>query len=101
MPVLSKTPTATKRKAERLEARVSSAIKREIERAASLSGRSITDFVLHAVETAARETIREHQVMKLSSEQSRLFVEALLNPPSPNAKLKAAFTRHRKLVTSE
>src|SRR5258708_911861 len=100
MPTLSKTSMANEQKTERLEARVSSATKREIKRAASLTGRSITDFVLQAVERAARETIREHQVMKLTSEQSRLFVEALLSPPPPNAKLKDAFARHRKLVTS-
>ena len=79
---------------------MSSAIKREIERAALLTGRSITDFVPQTVGKAARETIREQQVVRLASEQSRVFVRALLNPPAPNAKLKAAFARHRKLVSS-
>ena len=101
MPVLSKKRSPNKQaKTERLEARVSGATKREIEHAAFLTGRSVTDFVLQTVEKAARETIREHQVMKLTREQSTLFVEALLNPPAPNAKLKAAFVRHRKLVTT-
>ena len=85
---------------ERLEARLSGAMKREIERAAMLAGQSITDFVLVSAARAARETILEHQVMKLAAEDSRLFVEALLNPPAPNARLKAAFARHRKMVKS-
>jgi uncharacterized protein (DUF1778 family) len=87
-------------KPERLEARLSSAAKREIERAAILTGRSITDFVVHSATIAARATIREQQVMKLAGEDGRAFAEALLNPPAPNAKLKAAFVRHRKLVSS-
>jgi uncharacterized protein (DUF1778 family) len=52
------------------------------------------------VEKVACETIREHHAVRLASEQSRIFVRALLNPPVPNAKLKAAFARHRKLVSS-
>ena len=87
-------------KSERLEARVSSSVKRDIERAAALTGRSLTDFVLQTVEKAAQETIREHEIMKLTSGQSRLFVQALLNPPTPNAILKAAFEHHLKLVKS-
>ncbi len=85
---------------ERLEARVSGALKREIQQAARLNGQSITDFVLASVSKAAREAIREHRVLELSAEDSRIFAEKLLNPPAPNAKLKAAFQRHRKLVTS-
>jgi len=86
-------------KTERLEARVPVFLKRIIQRAADLQGRSITDFVIGTLDKSARETVREHEVMKLSAEDSRIFAQALINPPKPNATLKRAFAAHSKTVT--
>jgi uncharacterized protein (DUF1778 family) len=86
---------------ERLEARITRGQKRIIERAASLRGTSVTDFVLLAVQQAATETIRDFEMLSLGREASRVFVDALLNPPAPNAALRAAAKRHlRSLVQS-
>jgi uncharacterized protein (DUF1778 family) len=87
-----------KRKTERLEARVTPELKRTIEHAARLAGRSITDFLLESVQKSAHETIFEHEVIRLNAEQSRSLVALLLNPPKPNAKLKAAAAAYDKLV---
>lgn len=86
-------------KTERLEARVPIFLKRIIQHAADLQGRSLTDFVIATLEKAARETLHEHEVMKLSAEDSRIFADALITPPSPNAALKRAFASHVKSVT--
>ena len=83
---------------ERLEARVPVALKRIIQRAADLQGRSITDFVIASLDKSARETVREHEVMKLSAEDSLLFAKALILPPKPNSALKRAFAAHAKKV---
>jgi uncharacterized protein (DUF1778 family) len=85
-------------KNERLEARVTAELKRTIAHAARLAGRSITDFVLDSVRKSAHETILEHEVIRLNADESRAFVRALLHPPKPNAKLRAAFASHRKHV---
>ncbi len=85
-------------RAERLEARVTAEQKDLIERAAALQGRTITDFVLTSVQDAARRAIAEHQQIELSLRDSEAFVEALLNPREPNARLKAAAQRYLKLT---
>ncbi len=38
---------------------------------------------------AAREAIRTHEAIELTAEGSRVFVEALIDPPEPNEHLRA------------
>ena len=91
-------PARQKTKTERLEARVPFELKRVIERAANLQGRSLTDFVIGSLEKSARETLREHEVLKLSVEDSLAFAEALIHPPKANAALRRALAKHAKVV---
>ena len=84
-------------KRERLEARVSPEQKALIQRAAALTGRSLTDFLVSSAQAAAEETIRTHQVIRLSARDSEILFEALLNPPEPNEALQEAARRHREL----
>ena len=86
-------------KTERLEARVPIFLKRIIQRAADLQGRTITDFVIASLDRSARETVREHEVMKLNVEDSLRLAKALINPPAPNAALRRAMALHKKTVT--
>lgn len=90
--------TATATRAERLDARVTREEKEMIETAASLRGTSASDFVRMATREAALKTIREHEVLTLNEEEKRIFVEALLNPPKPNAKLVAAARRYKEVI---
>jgi uncharacterized protein (DUF1778 family) len=90
-------PNYTSEKAERLEARLSREQKELIQHAADLAGRSLTDFVLSASQEAANKVIREYEVIGLTAKESENFVNALLNPPKPNAALKKAMQRHNKL----
>lgn len=76
-----------RRRAERLEARVTAEQKALIEHAAALEGRSITDFVLTSVQDAAKRAIAEHEVIRLSVDDSKAFAEALLNPREPSKKM--------------
>jgi len=73
--------------------------KRIIQRAADLQGRTITDFVIASLDRSARETVREHEVMKLNVEDSLRLAKALINPPAPNAALRRAMALHKKTVT--
>jgi uncharacterized protein (DUF1778 family) len=73
----------------RLEFRLTSEEKAIIERAAALSGSSTTDFVRSTMLAAAREVVRTHEVIELTEEGSRVFVEALIDPPEPNEHLRA------------
>jgi uncharacterized protein (DUF1778 family) len=86
--------TATTKR-ERLEARITAEQKELFQRAADLSGRSLTDFVVASVQEAAQEVVRRHDVIVLSPRDSLRFVDALLDPPEPNERLRAAARRHR------
>jgi uncharacterized protein (DUF1778 family) len=84
---------------ERLEARVTKEQKDLFQRAADLTGSTLTDFVVRSLEAAAEEIIEEREVIKLSPRDSMLFVEALLNPPEPSEHLREAFQKYREFVS--
>jgi uncharacterized protein (DUF1778 family) len=85
----------------RLEARVTPEQKALIERAAAYEGRSVSDFLLQRAQEAARTVIEEHEVVRLSSSQSKAFVEALLRPPAPNDALRQAAKEYHRSVVSQ
>jgi len=90
----------TSPKSARIETRVSQDQKELIERAAEVSGRTVSDFVIAHVEVAAKKVIEEHEKLYLDQTQSRLLVDALLTPKKPNKKLKLAMENYRKRVES-
>ena len=53
--------TRESRKTERVEVRVSPAVRDALERASSLSGRSLSDFIVSSAFDAARQTICDGQ----------------------------------------
>ena len=85
-------------KSARLEARITPDLQALLKRAAELEGRSVTDFVVTAVQAAAERRVEQAQVIRLSLEDQRAFVEAILNPPEPTPALRRAFRRHRALI---
>ena len=85
--------TRVVRRSERLDARVSKQEKQLIETAAACRGISVTDLLRMSVTDSATRIIREREVMTLSGQSRAIFVEALLNPPKPNAKALAAVRR--------
>ena len=91
---------AMEAKSARIETRVSAEQKELIERAAAYVGRSVSEFVLGNVEQAAKAVIEEHERIKLDRQQSRVLVDSLLSPASPNKNLRAAASEHRKRVIS-
>jgi uncharacterized protein (DUF1778 family) len=89
---------AHRSKSERFDARITKEQKELLERAAALEGTTITDFVVRNSERAAMQTIREHEIMTLSVRDTQAVMQALLDPPEPNAVLREAFTHHRHTV---
>ena len=87
-----------RRRADRLEARVTAEQKALVAHAAALEGRSITDFVLASVQDAAKRAIAEHEVIQLSVRDSRAFVEALLAPREPSARMLDRVATYRTLI---
>jgi uncharacterized protein (DUF1778 family) len=83
-------------KTERLEACLSKEQKELFQRAADILGLTLTDFVISSLQTAAKQAIQEHEIMILSQRDQEIFVEALLNPPNPSMKLRAAAQSYKQ-----
>ena len=81
----------------RIEARIAPDVLLAVKRAAELQGRSLSDFVVAAAQEAAHRTIEQTQIIRLSLEDQRSFVDAILKPALPNAALRRAAAAHRKL----
>jgi uncharacterized protein (DUF1778 family) len=94
--IMVRTPARAKR--ERLEARITPEQKELFQRAAALSGRTISDFVVSSAEAAAEETIRNHQVVMLTAQDSIAFARTILNPPEPNKNLRSLAQRYHEFV---
>ena len=84
----------------RIEARIAPDALLIVKRAAELQGRSISDFLVAAAQEIAHRTIDEAQVIRLSVEDQRQFVELLLNPPALAPALKRAKKAHARLIAS-
>jgi uncharacterized protein (DUF1778 family) len=85
-------------KSSKLEARASPDTLAMIRRAAEIQGRTVSDFVVTAAQEAAQRTIESTQIIRLTLEGQRQFAEAILNPPSPGARLKRVAARYRHLI---
>jgi uncharacterized protein (DUF1778 family) len=85
----------------RLEARLPVEIHAMLKRAAEIEGRTLTDFVVAAAQEAARKTILETEIIRLSREDQIRFAEAMLHPPRPTDALRRAFKAHAELVQKD
>ena len=82
----------------RLETRITPEALAVVKRAAEIQGRSVSDFVVTAVQEAAHRIIEETQIIRLSVEDQRIFVEAILNPPPPSPALLRAAEAYRTQI---
>ena len=82
----------------RLEARISPEALAIVKRAAEIQGRSVSDFVVAAAQEAAKRAIEDTTRILLSVEDQRRIMDALLNPPEPNAALRKAAEAHERLT---
>ena len=80
---------------DRIDARLPAETKQLIERAAVITGVTLSDFVISRAYEAAAAIVREHDTWVLSRRESKAFVEALLSPPAPNKALRAAAARYK------
>lgn len=86
----------SKPQSARLEARISQDLHMTVKRAAEIQGRTMTDFVVHALQMAATQTIAQADHVRLSVVDQEAFANALIAPAKPNAALKRAFVKANK-----
>lgn len=90
--------TTSSSKNARLEARLPLEAMETIRRAARLEGRSVTDFVVAAASEAARRTITETEIVRLSVADQLRVAELILAPPDPSSNLEAAAARREAVL---
>lgn len=83
----------------RLNIRLSAEIKERIEKAATLSGVSLTDFTVANLSQVADDILERHRTRKLSDRDRDIFLKMLDDTKEePNEALKDAFKAHDKLI---
>lgn len=83
-------------RAARLEARITADQKAVLVRAASLAGRTLSEFVVASAQEAAAKVIQEHETIHLGRADQIAFVSALLDPPAPAERLRQAAANYRR-----
>lgn len=74
--------------------------KQLFEKAAILGGyRNLTDFVVAAVQSKAKEIIEEREKIITSQKDSEIFFDSLVNSPEPNENLLLAKKEYDKLTS--
>jgi uncharacterized protein (DUF1778 family) len=94
--MLNTPETQEKSRNARLEARVSSDQKDFFQRAATLTGRTLSELVIDSTQEAAAKIVQEHEVIRLSREEQVAFVNALLTPTEPGLRIKRAVQNYRQ-----
>lgn len=90
---------ASATRGERLDLRVPAELKRTIERAAALSGQTVSSFVLGVALRRARRVIRESEVIELSGRDRDRLLAALDDADArPSPALVRAVERHKALT---
>jgi uncharacterized protein (DUF1778 family) len=82
----------------RIEFRLSSEAKRQIERAAAAQGRTLSDFAKDTLLQKARTVLDEQGTVTLSDRDREIFLRLLDAAPAPNAALKKAMKRHARRI---
>lgn len=86
---------------DRIDVRISKEQKELFKYASELRGfKSLTEFVVFCINSEANKIINDNNTMLSSLEDKRIFVNALLNPPVPNDKLKRAQSTYKKFFAN-
>jgi uncharacterized protein (DUF1778 family) len=75
------------RRLESLNLRITTDLRQLIDRAAAVTRRNPTDFILEAAGRAAEDTLLDRSVLLLSPKAYRQFLARLDAPPRPNKRL--------------
>jgi uncharacterized protein (DUF1778 family) len=83
----------------RFDAKIPKVQKEFFEYAASLGGfRTLTEFIINAVQEKASTIVEAHNTILASEKDREIFFNALINPPGPNDKLRAAAEQYKKFI---
>lgn len=84
-------------KKQRIDLRLNEDDKHMIEEAAAMTNQSISQFMVSTASERAAEVIDQHRRLLLNEESWNLVMDAIINPPASNDRLKRAANRLREL----
>ena len=73
----------------RLDVRIPRRIKETIERAASLTGNTLSSYAINTLQASAEKDIQEYETVLLNERERDRFLDILANPPKPNEALRS------------
>jgi uncharacterized protein (DUF1778 family) len=80
-------------RSERVDLRMTPAAKRTLQRAAAVTNKTLTEFLLDTGLNAALDTLADRRVLQLDQKRWDAFMAALSAPPKNNAKLRKLLAR--------
>ena len=87
---------------DRIDVRISKEQKELFKLASELSGfKNLTEFVVYCINKEANQIVIDHNQVLKSMEDKKIFLNAILHPPQPNAKLKKAQLNYSKFLASD
>ena len=89
-------PTPSQTAKTTIELNLTPEQKDTLEKAAAITGLSLTDYVIHQALSAGMEHITAYGKMILNDRDREIFMAALDNPPEPNDALKLAIKEHQE-----
>lgn len=86
---------------DRIDVRISKEQKEFFRYASELSGfKSLSEFVIHCVFVESNKIVKDNNLIVNSLEDKERFIEAILNPPTPNENLRRAQLNYKKFNES-
>jgi uncharacterized protein (DUF1778 family) len=82
----------------RVDLRTTLEVKAMVERAAAISGTSVSDFITSTVVEKSREVIRENETRVLLDRDRDIFLSLLDAPAAPNDALRSAAAEFKRAV---
>ena len=75
----------------RIDVRISKEQKEFVRYASELRGfKNLSEFVIFCINTEANKIVKENNLIVKTIEDKKIFINAILNPPSPNNNLREA-----------
>ena len=82
---------------DRIDVRISKEQKEFVRYASELRGfKNLSEFVVYCINSEANKIVKENNLIVKTIEDKKIFLNAILNPPSPNEKLKRAQLNYQK-----
>ena len=83
----------TETRSERVDLRMTPAAKQTLQRAAAVTNKTLTEFLLDSGLNAALDTLADRRVFQLDEKRWDAFLAALAAPPKSNPRLRKLLAR--------